>query len=171
LAICQRLGLTQAQLADRVRMKAETMRKVVRGYQPASERTMELIRNVERMTDLLRKQAAHEAAPASSPYGLMKLETLQRNFVEVAEQLERAAAPGRRTRLGNLRAMLDELARREPPVSPAPSGPLTEAQNIALQASSNLDRARAPEAGPAPAGGSPAESPAKPAHSGPAAAE
>lgn len=150
-AICQRLGLTPAQLADRVPMKTETMRKVVRGYQAASERTMQQIRNVERMITLVQGQSVTEPVAGPSPYGIMKLETLQRNFVEVAEQLERAEPPARGNVLGNLKAMLAELERRERVATPAPPGRLTEAQSIALQASETLDRPPAPAAGAPPA--------------------
>ena len=139
MAICQRLGLTPAQLADRVPMKAETMRKVVRGYQPASERTMRQIRNIEQ--NLLRHPEGPTGSNASavSPYGIMKRETLQQNFAEVADQLQQAAPSARRTILNNLRAMLDELDRREPAVTAPAPGELTEAQRIALQASEKLD--------------------------------
>jgi transcriptional regulator with XRE-family HTH domain len=144
LAICQRLGLTPAQLADRVPMKAETMRKVVRGYQPASERTMQNIRNIEQMLTRNPEAPAGQSAPTGSAYGIMQRETLQQNFAEVAEQLQQAEPPARRTLLNNLRAMLDELDRREPPATPPTAGNLTEAQRIALQASEKLEPAPAP---------------------------
>ncbi|MGA2243840.1 MAG: hypothetical protein ABSH48_02480 [Verrucomicrobiota bacterium] len=150
LAICQRLGLTWAQLAELVPMKSETMRKVVKGYQPASVRIMQQIRNVEPLLKLSRNESASLSASTPSAYGIMKLETLQRNFGEVAEQLQHAGPPDRRGLLSNLRAMLDELEQRERSASPSARGTLTEAQTIAVQASENLDRARAPETPSAP---------------------
>jgi transcriptional regulator with XRE-family HTH domain len=80
LAICKRLGLTLAQLADRVPMKAETMRKVVKGYQPASERTMQNIRNIEQILTHRPEGLPGSSAAGPSPYGIMKLETLQQNL-------------------------------------------------------------------------------------------
>jgi transcriptional regulator with XRE-family HTH domain len=139
-AICKRLGLTPAQLADLVPMKAETMRKVVNGYQPASYRAMQHIREVERTMARSLTSSPLEGSATGSAYGIMKLETLQRNLVEVAEQLEHAVPPERRDLLNNLKAMLSELERRELPTPEPPSrGPLTEAQNIALHASENLE--------------------------------
>jgi len=109
-AICRRLGITRDELAERVPMKPETLRKVAHGYQPASARTMQQIRNVAEMARLL--QAAPRA-PAGSPYRFMKLETLQQNFAEVAGRLGQTAGQERRHILSNLRGMLEELEERD----------------------------------------------------------
>ena len=161
-AVCQRLGLTPSELADRVPMKHETMRKVVNGYQRASERTMQSIANIERTMNAPNDDPASHRGASVSPYGIMKRATLERNFIEVAEQLPGAPPHERRHILLNLRAMLDELEHREACASaPARRGPLTEAQAIALQASEKIDRSQT-RMGGSPSTNVPLSGPAEP---------
>jgi transcriptional regulator with XRE-family HTH domain len=68
--------------------------------------------------------------PANSLHSMMSTEMLILIFVDLAEQLAQADAAKRKLVLGNLRELLDEIEQR----LLASSGPLSEAQRIALQA-------------------------------------
>jgi transcriptional regulator with XRE-family HTH domain len=69
-------------------------------------------------------------APANSLLAMVPTERLILIFMDLAEQLSPADAAKQKLVLGNLRELLDELEQR----LLASSGPLSEAQRIALQA-------------------------------------
>ena len=66
VAICTRLGIGERELARRAGIQPETMRKIARGYQAASERLMQSLRNVEATAELVARAAALAAAPAAT---------------------------------------------------------------------------------------------------------
>ena len=79
--ICQRLGIDARELGRRAGLKAETMRKIARGYQSTSERVMQSLRNVETTARLLER--ANGAGAGGVPSALAPL---PKNVVEYLPQ-------------------------------------------------------------------------------------
>lgn len=149
--ICSRLGISRDELAGRVPMNPETLRKVAKGYQAASGRLMAQIRNVERMAAFWKESGDRPNVSKLSPFRLMELETLEKHFTEVSLKLRSAAWVERKHILGNLRAILDELDVREPATQPpahagkaqrTPSSELERAEEGASKLASEASRKR-----------------------------
>jgi transcriptional regulator with XRE-family HTH domain len=116
--ILKRMGVTRDELAEKVGIKPETLRKVMGGYQPASNQMMAAIRNAAKISDFFKDSNSRIPASDFSPYQLMELETLQKHFSDLSHRLKNATSHERKHILSNLRAMLDELEERE--LSPPP---------------------------------------------------
>jgi transcriptional regulator with XRE-family HTH domain len=144
--ICGRLGITRDELADRAGIKRETMRKIANGYQPASERMMTLIRNVEKMAQMFQERptAANTSTPERpSTFRWMEPATLAKHFRHLTVQLEKAQPHERKHIIGNLREMLDEMEARElrgPTKPPTSSPPRSGAAELTQRIGDDLDR-------------------------------
>lgn len=66
--ICAEAGLTPDEMAARVAIKPESMRKIYNGYQPASEPLMQSFRNVAMIEAMRRQAAAKEFRAAGGTY-------------------------------------------------------------------------------------------------------
>jgi transcriptional regulator with XRE-family HTH domain len=78
-----------------------------------------------------RAGSAPAVVPVNPVFAMLSTETLEKNFVEVAEGLPReSGAQEKKRRVGSLREMLDEIEGR----LMASSGALSEAQEMAVRA-------------------------------------
>lgn len=82
--ICGDAGLSWEELADRVALKRDSMRKIVNGYQPASEQLLQSMRNAAELEKLRRAagpMSLHDRAPETTR------EVMALNYDNLIEQV------------------------------------------------------------------------------------
>ena len=136
--------LSQAELGERLSVSGNYIYLIESGRKPPSATLVKLFEHLERAPQYdTPSSSGVSASRGSSPgggatvppnaiYSILSLETLLTGFSEVSEKLASVPAAGRKPVIGQLRDMLDEIESRVL----ASSGPLTEAQAIAVKAAS-----------------------------------
>ena len=131
----KKVKLSQAELGERLCVSGNYIYLIESGRKPPGGTLIKLFENMEQAPYVDSEASASGGRPAVPPHpihAMFKTESLLKNFTELAEQLPSATAEKRKYLIGQLRDMLDELQSREL----ANSGPLSEAQQIAVKAAS-----------------------------------
>ncbi|HSY17577.1 MAG TPA: helix-turn-helix transcriptional regulator [Candidatus Acidoferrales bacterium] len=134
--------LSQAELGERHGVSGNYIYLIESGNKPPGPSLVKLFESFEQSP--LYNDAGGSSAGGSRPghssasvppnaiYSILSMETLLTNFSEVSEKLVSVPPAGRKPVIGQLRDMLDEIESRVL----ASSGPLSEAQQIAVRAAS-----------------------------------
>jgi len=85
--ILEKTGLDELELARELNLSPETMRKIVNGYQPATFRTMQLIRLIAKERTTLRSQVLAEPHGTYGSEAQRELGFVERNASEEAKAI------------------------------------------------------------------------------------
>lgn len=136
-------NLSQAEMGDRLGVSGNYVYLIESGRKPPGPSLVKLFESLEQSPLYqpgtssaagLRqsKPGSGGSVPPNAIYSILSLETLLTSFSEVSEKLVSVPVAGRKPVIGQLRDMLDEIQSRVL----ASSGPLSEAQQIAVKAAS-----------------------------------
>jgi transcriptional regulator with XRE-family HTH domain len=135
--------LSQAELGERLGVSGNYIYLIESGNKPPGLSLVKLFEHLELSPQYGEESASSGVSrdsgsvssgsvPPNSINPLLKTETLLKNFSEISEKLVSDAPENRKFIIGQLREMLDEIESRVL----ASSGPLSEAQQIAVRAAS-----------------------------------
>jgi len=135
--------LSQAELGERLGVSGNYVYLIEAGKKPPGPSLLKLFENMEqspfynseallRGSSGVRDSRSPGSIPPNAFPSMFSTETLLQGFSEGAQKLLTVSAADRKQIIGQLRDMLDEIQSREL----ASSGPLSEAQQIAVKAAS-----------------------------------
>ena len=136
-----RAKLSQAELGDSLGVSGNYIYLIESGRKPPGPSLLKLFErmeqspayNSESSSTARGSRPAHgDSAQSNAFHALISTEQLLNNFSEFSEKLLSETGSNRKAIIGQLREMLDELESREL----ASSGPLSEAQRLAVKAAS-----------------------------------
>jgi len=136
LELCKRIRefrlrakLSQEELGDRLGISGNYVSMIELGKKAPGPSLHKLFEALEHSP--LYQGTGEPAIPANPLYAMLSMETLVKNFAEVAEKLTHARGAEQKNKVGILRDMLEEIEAR----LLASSGALSEAQEMAVKAS------------------------------------